>query len=371
MAALASGAGGTSSSGAGKASDFGSLLSKLEDSRKFIIGAKQDPNSASENNRNANAKPGEEYKMVKDHVSKAATLVEKTTTRFTVAVDCGLNSESILSLCRDTALPAESLTTACIVASYCGCTETLRNDIFDAVLPVIDSLSKLVQIAQEVTANKNVSLDDNKRFAVANGQVGAACKQLRRIPSSNKMCVKRRVLTAFKTIKDVCEEVNALIADYDEGCGSGGGDEAMMMGEDDEDDFFYDCTLSEEEYNRVKVCVRVFGMAVKSCQVFASILNNLACDNPESNPFLDEICKKCKKLQDAVNELGMVLFPPQKVDNIVGASRDVLELCRGYFGVVLELLNTSNGADRSVVDALLVELDTVGEMTFSSSALTG
>ena len=77
--------------------------------------------------------------------------------------------------------------------------------------------------------------------------------------------------------------------------------------------------------------------------------------------ILDDIIEKNKALTTAVNEFGVVLFPPQKISNVRGAGRDVLSRCSEYLSSVAEAIQIEGGENKSpamaVIESLMADIE--------------
>ena len=175
---------------------------------------------------------------------------------------------------------------------------------------------------------------ENDKLPMVTGQVWEACKALRKLPASNKACIKRVVLINYKNINDVCKEVKEIIQEHEENNNQGGGNDennmAMLGGNEfEDDDFFYNTTMSTLEYQRCKSCIPIFKLIVDTYKSTVKTLNNLKCNNNQ-NPLLDNIAINGTKMFDMTNELAVVLYPPQVLINMRLAMNELITVCTSY-----------------------------------------
>ena len=92
-------------------------------------------------------------------------------------------------------------------------------------------------------------------------------------------------------------------------------------------------------------------------------------------PKLDDIVEKNKALTTAVNEFGVVMFPPQKISNVRGAGRDVLNRCTEYLSSVEEAIQIEGGENKdtamAVIDSLVADIEGVRNDFLVSPLLQG
>ena len=308
---------------------FAALLSSLNNSIQIVNEAKNNNVGYEVDNNN-----NDEYKLVRSIVLSVADTMENTSTKFSVSMDCGMSNEMIMSLCNSTAKPAEQLTTSCVVAARCNCSKTLRKDIYDKITTALNAMLLLVNTA---------SNGENDKLPMVTGQVWEACKALRKLPASNKACIKRVVLINYKNINDVCKEVKEIIQEHEENNNQGGGNDennmAMLGGNEfEDDDFFYNTTMSTLEYQRCKSCIPIFKLIVDTYKSTVKTLNNLKCNNNQ-NPLLDNIAINGTKMFDMTNELAVVLYPPQVLTNMRLAMNELITVCTSYLENLIALMN--------------------------------
>ena len=74
---------------------------------------------------------------------------------------------------------------------------------------------------------ETASRSEVEKLPTQTGQVWEACKNLRKLPSTNKACIKRKVLFNYRSVNDVCKEVNEMIKEHEEQQGSNAGNNAL------------------------------------------------------------------------------------------------------------------------------------------------
>ncbi len=335
-------------------SPFASLLSRLNDAIQVLANAKAN-NVEYCNNANNN---DDEYSLVRSIILSVADTMENSSTKFSVSMDCGMSNEMIVSLCNSTAKPAEQLTTSCIVAARCNCSLTLRSEIYDKITTALNAMLLLVNTASKGEINN---------LPVVTGQVWEACKNLRKLPASNKACIKRVVLLNYRNVNDVCKEVNEIIKEHEEDKQGGGNSDnnmALLGGNEfEDDDFFYNTSMSDLEYQRCKASIPLFKLIVDTYKCTVKTLNSLKCkDQNGSNPFLDYIATNSSKMQDMTNEMGVVLYPPQVLNNMRLGMSELANTCTSYLENLLALVhleldttNTDNNLNnnKQIIEQLL------------------
>ena len=348
------------------ATDFDDFLRKLRDARAVILQSKNEVVDKIEDT---------EFPVIRDQIAKVCAVLEHKSDAFAIVMNCSLTSEALLSLCKDTFSPFESLVTVCMIAGCCGCTKHLRDIIFERILTVNNELINLVGTSKSLCEQGALLTEAGaKSLALANGRVTEALKALKKIPPTNKASVKREILASFKVVKDVCNDVHDLIKDFEQAEGADAEKQTFGM-EDDDLMMGYDDTLDANEYNRSKASIGVFGMGVKCLQKSTELLNGMSCKTKHVLPKLDDIVEKNKALTTAVNEFGVVMFPPQKISNVRGAGRDVLNRCTEYLSSVEEAIQIEGGENNdtamAVIDSLMADIEGVRNDFLVSPLLQG
>ena len=312
---------------------FAALLTSLNNSIEVVRNAKAnnvDYDDGVDSGGNG------EYRIVRDIIIGVAETMENTSTKFSVSMDCGMSDEMIESLCKSTKKPAEQLTTACIVAARCNCTLTLRDEIYSSIIICLQAMHKLVETA---------SRSEVEKLPTQTGQVWEACKNLRKLPSTNKACIKRKVLFNYRSVNDVCKEVNEMIKEHEEQQGSNEGSNALGRGFDDfgEDDFFYDSSMSPVEYQRCKLSIPIFKLVVDTFKCTIKIFSIAECKCSGSNKLLDYVALNSSNLLDKTNEIGVVLYAPQVLNNLRNVITEAVDTCAEFLQKLLELLDLELG----------------------------
>lgn len=312
---------------------FSALLNSLHNSIEVVRNAKAnnvDYDAGSDSVGNG------EYRVVRDIIIGVAETMENTSTKFSVSMDCGMSNEMIESLCKSTKKPAEQLTTACIVAARCNCTLTLRDEIYSSIEICLVAMRQLVDAA---------SRSEVEKLPMITGQVWEACKNLRKLPSTNKACIKRKVLLNYRNVNDVCKEVNEMIKEHEENQGSSTGNSTVDMGFDDfgEDDFFYNSSMSPVEYQRCKLSIPIFKLLVDTFKCTIKIFSIAECKCSGSNEILDYIALNSGNMLDKTNEIGVVLYAPQVLNNLRNAITEAVDTCAEFLQQLLALLDLELG----------------------------
>ena len=82
------------------ATDFNDFLRKLRDARTVILQSKNEAVDSIEDT---------EFPVVREQIANVCAVLEHKSDAFAIATNCSLTSEALLSLCRDTFSPFESL----------------------------------------------------------------------------------------------------------------------------------------------------------------------------------------------------------------------------------------------------------------------
>ena len=80
-------------------------------------------------------------------------------------------------------------------------------------------------------------------------------------------------------------------------------------------------------------------------------LNSLKCkDQNGSNPFLDYIATNSSKMQDMTNEMGVVLYPPQVLNNMRLGMSELANTCTSYLENLLALVHLELDTTNTDID---------------------
>jgi hypothetical protein len=274
-----------------------------------------------------------DYRAVLKVLIANANNLDMISCKFTVTIDACLQQLETnawaAALCKSVEKACEGLVSSGTVAAACSCGQYLRDDLLGSLETVVLSLQKQIEMAeQRLSDSSNLTL--KKKLAVQTGQVASNCKKITMLPKSNKGCLKRKILQAYKQTTDIISEQEEMITDslesprVDSGGGGGGGEGGGGGGGDGfamEDDFFddYDFTLSMEEIETSRSCVQV----AKACEEFMKALakvvgkhiSNSVCSK-EAIATIDTFIRLMIAFSNEINELGVCLCPPQSQDNV-------------------------------------------------------
>ena len=275
-----------------------------------------------------------DYRAVLKVLVANANNLDMISCKFTVTIDACLQQLETnawaAALCKSVEKACEGLVSSGTVAAACSCGQYLRDDLLGSLETVVLSLQKQIEMAeQRLSDSSNVTL--KKNLAIQTGQVASNCKKITMLPKSNKGCLKRKILQAYKQTTDIISEQEEMITDslesprVDSGGGGGGGGsgggggggDGFVMGDDFFDD--YDFTLSMEEIETSRSCVQV----AKACEEFMKTLakvvgkhiSNSVCSK-EAIATIDTFIRLMIAFSNEINELGVCLCPPQSQDNI-------------------------------------------------------
>ena len=146
-------------------------------------------------------------------------------------------------------------------------------------------------------------------------------------------------------MNDVCKEVNEMIKEHEEQQGSNEGSNALGGGFDDfgEDDFFYDSSMSPVEYQRCKLSIPIFKLVVDTFKCTIKIFSIAECKCSGSNKLLDYVALNSSNLLDKTNEIGVVLYAPQVLNNLRNVITEAVDTCAEFLQKLLELLDLELG----------------------------
>ena len=297
----------------------------------------------------ANAK---DYRAVLKVLLANANNLDIISTKFTVTIDACIQqletSAWAAALCKSVENACEGLVSSGTVAAACSCGRHLRNDLLLSLENVVLALQKQVQLAEERLGDSaNMTL--RKQLAVLTGQVSSGCKKITLLPKSNKSCLKRKILTAYKQTTDIISEQEEMIVDSlesprvdaeaaEEGAGGGGSKE--VAADMDNDTFFdmYDFTLSLAEIDTSRACMHV----AKECEGFTKALAKVVGKHISDTictlhavEAIDSFIDLMVTFSNELNELGVCLCPPQNQTNI----QDVMQSLHGISGEMSSALD--------------------------------
>ena len=142
-------------------------------------------------------------------------------------------------------------------------------------------------------------------------------------------------------MNDVCKEVNEMIKEHEEQQGSNEVSTCYWWVFDDfgEDDFFYDSSMSPVEYQRCKLSIPIFKLVVDTFKCTIKIFSIAECKCSGSNQLLDYIALNSSNLLDKTNEIGVVLYAPQVLNNLRNVITEAVDTCAEFLQKLLELLD--------------------------------
>ena len=286
------------------------------------------------------------FRDVRKVLLRCGEHLDMIATKFTVTVEaCAQRREDgswAAALCKSVDASCENLVSSCVVATACSCGRHLRKEVVDAAVGVVNALeAQLACAARRMTDAHRDDARVQKQLTVLTGQVTAACSTLQKLPKSNKGCLKRHVMRAYKQVADVVREQAEMIAESEEspreeddegGGGGGGGGAAAAAAAVDfsamaDDEFFdMDFSLSVSEIGRSRQCQQVMERCNDLLKAVAKAVGtcvNWNASSGEAVTAVDAAGDALKTLSGAVNELGVSLCPPQDTVN-VKASLDEL-----------------------------------------------
>ena len=304
-----------------------------------------------------------DYRAVLHVLTTACNNLDVISTKFTVTIDACIqqleSSAWAAALCKSVDNACEAVISSGTVAAACSCGRHLRKDLLTAVETVVVCLEKQLKMAEN-RLNDPSNLTLGKQLIVLTGQVASACKNVTLLPKSNKSCLKRRILTAFKQMNDNILEQKEMIEDSMESprVDVDATEDASLSQEDMDSMFFdYDFTLSLEEIETSRECLIFSEKYSLYLQKVALIVGKHVSDRTctsKAIECIDDMGDLMTKYSLDLNELGVCLCPPQKLENILELKGLLVRTLEEMYSCLEELLvvalfETSNENDRQTL----------------------
>lgn len=301
-----------------------------------------------------------DFKQVLDVLLTCGKHLDMIATKFTVTVEaCASQGENnsawAAALCKSVDASCENFVSSCLVASACGGGYFLRREVLRNGVSIVSALESQLKCAVQ-RLREEVSASDNskKQLVLLTGQVTSSCNDLRRVPKSNKGYLKRMILEAYKQSLDIFKEQKEMVEESQDSprVDDNSTSEASSAAVDDFDDDFmdYDFSLSATEIVLSRECLRIMNQSSEYLKSVARAVSSCIAKDVYTAVAvgaIDDGCQATEKFGTALNELGIVLCPPQVKENIFATVDELIASADSLRNAVEKMIANSGTSGQS------------------------